>query len=212
MEPIARVKLRWSGFIGGPGYTVLHFRDFGWDTVGSVDVTACQAAVARVDTLAAALNDYLPYGCQLQTEAEVEVLNAEDGELMEVRGTVPAAAQSAVVGSTATFAGPVGAVINWKTGGVRNGRRVHGRSYLVPLVGTSFATDGTLTTGARTDFAAAATVLANPTGTPDLGVWARPTRTETSPGVFVTNSDGSWHAVTSSSVPDMAAVLRSRRD
>jgi hypothetical protein len=204
MSVIARVKLRWSGFIGGPGYTILHFRDFGWDTAADVDTTAAQGAVDRVDTFAEGVKTYLPYAVQLAVEPEVEVLEDTTGELLEVRGTTPDAAHVSPASSSAVFAGPVGLVISWKTGLVRNGRRVHGRTFLVPLNGNVFASDGTLTSGVRTDFLTAAAALANPAGTPDLGVWARPS----APAA----TDGEWGVVTSWNVPDMAAVLRSRRD
>jgi hypothetical protein len=83
-----------------------------------------------------------------------------------------------------------------------NGRRLRGRTFLVPLGSTFYTTDGTPIETARTNIAAAAAVLIANTGGPPLGVWRRPSPS----GVGVLG------VATTASVPDKAAVLKSRRD
>jgi hypothetical protein len=106
-------------------------------------------------------------------------------------------------------------VINWKTAGVRAGRRVRGRSFLVPLLSQTFDVNGTATSAALTTVnGAAGPLYAGTEGDIRLGVWARPTAIKDVNGnpTGEYNEDGVWHPATAHSVPDMAAVLRSRRD
>lgn len=204
MTTLLRVRSRWQGFSGGPGYTVMHFRDF--DSSGGVggdpDNTQASAAIDRVRTFFVAIAGLYPSAVSVQVEAEVDVIEHTTGELID---SLPGKAVGAVTGSTAAnFSAPVGAVINWRTGTIRNGRRLRGRTFLVPLSNTVFDTTGTLSDAARSTLSTAAAGLAANTGTPDLFVYGRPS----SKGA----ADGALGVVTSSSVPDMAAVLRSRRD
>lgn len=201
MAELLRVKLRWQNFIGAPGYSIFHFREF----EGSGDQNGfAQQAVDKVNAFATAVVGHLPYQAQLQTMGEVEVIEDSTGALVDVVGTT----QPAVLTSSATadvkYAGPTGAVITWRTAGIRNGRRIKGRTFVVPIAGHHFDANGTLGGGALAMLNGAATALRDTSTSPDLGVYARPS----GPGA----TDGTWSVVTSHSVPDMAAVLRSRRD
>lgn len=212
MSDVLRVKLRWSGFQGGPGYTIFHFST---GTEGFHTVTEAEAAVDRVDAFAEAIKGMIPYQTALQVESDVENIDPATGEMTTVFSATPAAAHNATISLGPTFAGPVGMVINWKTAGVREGRRVRGRSFLVPLLSQTFDVNGTATSAALTTVnAAAAPLYAGTSGDVRLGVWARPTAIKDVNGepTGEYNPDGIWHAATAHSVPDMAAVLRSRRD
>jgi len=94
--------------------------------------------------------------------------------------------------------------VNWRTNQIRNGRRVRGRSFLVPLAGSAFEGNGTLSASTLTSLKSAADTLRTAAGTTQLGVYARPTTKDA--------TDGLWAQVTANTVPDMGAVLRSRRD
>jgi hypothetical protein len=196
-----RVKSKWTGFNGAPGYTNFYFRDF---SAGN-EPTQAQAdgAVARTSTFWANVKSRFPTNVTVQVQGDVEVVEETTGEMKSVFSVTPPVAH---VGSATSsiYSGPVGAVINWRTDGVRNGRRVRGRTFLVPIANENFAVDGTLDNTKQASILSAAVALADSTGTPDLGVWARPT----SPGA----TDGAWWLVKAATVPDMAAVLRSRRD
>jgi hypothetical protein len=201
MSDIFRVKMRWDGFPGGPGYSVFHMRDF---ADGPMDQAAAVSAVSRIQQFSNDIRTWLPYQVTIKLPTEVEVLEDTTGQLINV---LPVPALPTTIGTasaTDRYASAVGAVITWRTGGIRNGRRIKGRTFCVPLAGNAYGNDGTLHADAMASFTTAATNLTNQTGTPDLGVYARPT----GPGA----TDGIWHAVTSFSVPDMGAVLRSRRD
>lgn len=201
MSGILRVKSKWTGFNGAPGYTNFYFRDF---SVSNEPTQAqADAAVARTATFWNNVKSRFPTVVTISIQGDVEVVEETTGEMQGVFGVTPPPAH--VGGATSSvYSGPTGMVINWRTAGVRNGRRVRGRTFLVPVATENFATDGTIDATKLASVQSTANDLASQTGTPDLGVWARPT----APGA----TDGQWYPVTSATVPDLAAVLRSRRD
>ena len=204
MTQLIRVKARWSGFSGGPGYSVLHFLDFGSDQGGGGPVAqeGAQGAATRARTFFAAISQLYPTIVRVDIESEVDVIEDTTGELVNSFAVTPGAQ---VVGTgTGAFAAASGAVVNWRTAGIRNGRRIRGRTFLVPLAPIVNGTDGNMNPSARTSILQAATALADSTGTPDLVVYARPS----SPGA----ADGQAALVTGVTVPTILAVLRSRRD
>ena len=80
------------------------------------------------------------------------------------------------------------------------GRRIQGRTFLVPLVASAFDSTGTISTAALATLQTAANGLVA-YDTIDPVVWKRPTP-------FTV---GSFATITEARIPDMAAVLRSRR-
>lgn len=212
MAAIARVKLRWTGFLGGPGYSIFHFRDFGRGPDGAwQDADASQAA-DHIDAWADGVRTVVAESVRLKVESDVEMIDEASGELINVlrAGVRPEHKNNAA--GTGGYSGAAGAVVNWKTGGVRNGRRVRGRTFIVPCYGPAFGNDGTLADGTRLQLEASSANLINGAEVLDLGVYARPTVTRNPDGSKTKNNDGVWHKVTSATVPDLAAVLRSRRD
>jgi hypothetical protein len=210
-----RVKMRWSGFQGGPGYSSFYFRDFG--SVGDPDWSPGDAdaanATARVQTFGMALREYIVSGTTLQVESDVEEIEETNGELIDVHnGGVQTAINA--INAAGGYSAASGAVVNWKTAIVRKGRRIQGRTFLVPLGPNCYENNGTLASGALTAITAAATTLASDGGAIDLGVWGRPTKVKDANGdpTGETLPDGQWAQVRSVRVPDMAAILRSRRD
>lgn len=200
MASILRVKLRWTGLPGGSGYSMFHFRDF---AAGEPTDADASSAAARITNYAENLSELLPNAVTLQTESTVEVIEETNGQLVNFLTAPAQVAKQGITSSTVGWAAAAGAVISWSTNGVRNGRRVRGRSFVVPLANTSYDTDGSLTATTVTKLNTTATTLRDGAGTPDLGVYARPT----APGA----NDGIWYAVTGHRVPDMSAILRSRR-
>ncbi len=201
MAQILRVKLRWAGFTGAPGYSIFHMKEF--DGADSQAQFAEQATL-RINTFADKLKGLIPNGASLQVQQDVEVIEDSTGELLNVVSTASKPAITSLATASMSFAGPVGAVITWRTGGVRNGRRIRGRTFLVPLVGAAFDAQGRIAANNLTQLQTAAATLVGSEGSPDLGVYARPS----SSGA----SDGQWTVATGYSIPNFGAVLRSRRD
>lgn len=204
MPNILRVTARWSGFSGAPGFTVLHFSVLGLGTDGGEfdDNVYADAAAQKTSNFFNAIEGLIPDPITIAVEPEIHMLDDATGELQTV---FSAPALTPAVGtSAAVYSGPVGAVVNWRSNAVRNGRRIRGRSFLVPLSSAAYGQDGRLLPASQTTLQNAADTLGSSTVTPFLGVWARPT----APGA----ADGQWAALSSVNVPTLPAVLRSRRD
>jgi hypothetical protein len=199
MADLARVTINWTGFVGAPGFTNLYFRNA---TPGIIDQAVVDAAVLRVDNWIGGFQSRLPTTVTCQTDSTVEVIDDTTGELQEFVNATVAAAR--VGTGTGNYSAAAGAVCNWYTNTVRNGRRIRGRSFLVPLAGSALGPDGSLDntnlTGLRTNTA----TFVTQTGAARLVVWGRPT----APGA----SDGVSAEVVSFTIPDKTAVLTSRRD
>lgn len=191
---IYRVTAEWTGFIGAPGYTNFHFGEF----TGGADADQMRN---RVSDFFDPLLSILSSDVVITIPPTVEVLDEESGSLT---GYLDGGEEIRLLttGSSTSYAGPSGAVINWITGTVRNGRRVMGRTFLVPLKANTYQDDGTLTGDALSSLREAGDVLATDDFDSAFGVWSRP----------VNGSGGVLAPVTGYRVPDMVAVLRSRRD
>jgi hypothetical protein len=112
-------------------------------------------------------------------------------------GSTPAT----VTGSSGSvYIAPSGLVVNWQTGTIVAGRRLRGKTFLVP--GPNGSADGTPTTANLSTLTTAATTLIASTG--GLRVFHRPNPVGSSTGVSA--------LATAAQVPDKFVILRSRRD
>lgn len=145
-----------------------------------------------------AIKGFIPNGINIQCPSEGERINEVNGQLQSV-WTGGVGGQVICNGAQANAAG-VGAVVTWKTGSVVNGNRVTGRTFLVPLFTTAYATDGTLVETTRSAIQTAVDNLVT-AAAGDLLIWHRP----------VGGAGGSAHAVVSGRVSDTVATLRTRR-
>lgn len=199
MAELWRVKINWTGFPGGPGYTNLHFEttDGGAITQGAID-----ESVTRVQEFLGDIRGMLPLVVATGVDSMVQEIDEVTGNLETLwTGTVAAPATGS---DTTVYSAVSGAVINWFTNEVRNGRRVKGRTFVVPLGGNQYDFTGTIGTSRLEDLNAAALALRT-AGASRLVVWKRPTG-----GIVL--PDGGAYPVVSHSVPDKAAMLTSRRD
>lgn len=189
---ITRLVARWTGFVGAPGYTNFFFEGAGTEIDNHI--TAVENAFSQWIRA-------LPTVVTVELEDEYAILDEVTGQITgyvpSVVETVPHTGLDAGV-----YAGPTGGVVNWNTATVRNGRRMRGRTFLVPLSGESFQSDGSLASDTLGILRDGANALLNGAGSSQLVVWGRPQG----------GSGGVSAPVTGFSVPDMAAVLRSRRD
>lgn len=190
-----RVKTRWTGFTGSPGYTILHF-----SAPTEPTLTRAQEVHGAVQTFMSGISSYLPSAARLTVETGVEIINETNGMLENVFTVTAGTAISGTV--TGGFSSATGACINWNTTEVRNGRRVRGRSFIVPLAATMYDTDGTLTPTVLAGLQGRADTLVG--GGWDLQVFKRPT--------VKGATDGDAATVVSARIADKTAILRSRRD
>lgn len=197
---LLRGKIRWTVPGAGSAHSVLHF---GQLTGDSPNVDMANEIVTRMNTFITGIRNYIPQAVSMQALADVEAIDQPTGELLSVVTGTTVAAQAGAATSTATWAAPVGAVISWQTSQIVRGRRLRGRTFLVPCSSTAFQTDGTIDSTVLTTFGNAATGLRTAGTLTELVVYSRPT----GPGA----TDGTGGVVNAHRIPDMAAVLRSRR-
>lgn len=195
-----KVTAAWSGFVGAPGYSNFYWQDDAPE--GSWEAGAVAAGTA-VDTFFKAIKAYFPSQVIWKVQNDVPVIEDTTGEMVDVL-SAGNYANIVATGGTASYSAASGAVVTWRSGGVRNGRRVRGRTFLVPTSTAIYDTDGTLHATGTGIIQNAATAMINTTGGLSLGVWARPTGP--------TATDGQWYPALTASVPDKVAILKSRRD
>lgn len=191
---IIRVTAEWTGFQGAPGYTNFHFLPF----TGGGDAAGAREQVASffrplASTLAPTVTINVSQTLEVLDEQSgvLEDYMTDDTDLGPLGGDL-----------TGSFAGPAGAVVNWSTSTINNGRRVRGRTFVVPIRGQRFDADGTLSSAAIEDLNDAAEGIRSNEFQQELAVWSRPRN----------GAGGVAAPVIGHLVPDMVAVLRSRRD
>lgn len=196
MAVIVKVQARWEGFQGAPGYT-------NWYGLSDGDAAAAANALApRMRTFFNAIVAGIPQDANVKVQRLYQVIDGLTGRIQQEASLT---ADPAVVtgGGTGVYAGPAGAVVNWETGLFNSaGHRIRGRSYIVPLNGTAYENDGSISPTFLTSLQAAATAAVGGLG--GLVVWSRPT---TKGG-----SDGVARTVSAAVVHDRVCILRSRRD
>lgn len=185
MASLYTLVVRMDGWPGAPGYMTFRSKTPG---------TFRQSVIAFIDDYAT----MVPDSVHLTVPSQGDVIEDTTGELQDswTEGTEYVTGGAAAV----AMAAPAGACITWLTNDIVGGRRLRGRTFLVPLGGGNYQSDGTLVPAALSLIQQMAVDLF--TGC-DLAIWHRPT---TSGG-----SDGSSGEVTGASVRDRVAVLSSRR-
>ena len=199
MPTVYRTTAIWTGFQGAPGYT-----KFSWDDLATD--AARNAAGAAMRQFFFSLNPHWLAAWNIAIQPTVQGFDTATGTLLSEASmtTVPAAVTGGAVATQ--YAGGSGVAVSWKTSSIFNGRRVQGRTFLVPIVGV-FETDGTLVSSAITEIQTAGNALIAGS-TPKFSIWAHSWDNTKDPPVM---TGGDKFPVTSCVVKDMASQLRSRR-
>ena len=195
MAEIVRFIWDWTGFVGAPGVTTIYAGGADPENVGLAFDAFLYAPRAR-----------MPDDVHIRIRPEAEIIEDTTGVLVDVISIGTGAAIDGA--NTGGYSAASGLCISWGTGGLVAGRRVRGRTFLVPMSGAYYDTTGTLNDtelgGTRSDLA----TFRAAAGANQL-IWSRP-RLDPDTGAVVL--PGSSHPVTSGSIRDKVAILRSRRD
>ena len=181
----------------GTGHTILNT-----STAGAYDAPAAATAIT------AWLNGVMDASLAVVSARLQSAPDLVDEDTGTITGAVSVAAQASQAGTAAVGSGywaGVGGRIRWQTNGIRNGRRVIGTSFIVPLWADYAESDGTLKAAGMTILQNASNTLltALTAATSPLCVYSRPS----APGA----ADGELHLVTSATVPDQVSWLTTRR-
>lgn len=192
--PYSQLTARYNGFTGAPGWIRMKF-------FGALTAAEATTAAANWKTFLNSIAAVMPTGSSISFDTTVGLYDDLGAQTGEVTISNPPAA---INGSSAVaYAGGAGAVVNWVTNSFHLGRKVRGRTFLVPLTSAAFATDGTLAPAIQGGIQTAGAQFAVSSPQPIIS------SVKTAPGGvtsgFVSNIIGA-------TVPDRSAVLRSRRD
>ena len=179
----------WSTPGGGTGYSVFH-------TTAMVSTSNAQTAANAIRAFFNTNAGLFPDEVQINFDSEFLELDVA-GALLAVYPVTPPAQ---VVGTQSlSYNRAAGVRIDWGTGTIVAGRRLTGRTYLVPASIGAFDSNGLVTSASVTAITAAANTLITALNTVgNLGVWSR--------------THGVVHDVTTVSVPTKGAILTGRRD
>jgi len=198
MTNIQRIRVALTGFVGGPGVATFYALD-------------APTALPSLRTLWGALAVSMPTSVSIKVLASGDTIEDTTGVLV---GAWAAADAAGVVGADgSTYPAPVGACISWLTSTIFDGKRLKGRTFVVPMGGGSYQLDGTINAANITTFtnAAQAYVAAQ---VANALVWHRPRAAKPADGSrpAVTARAGGSAAITQGLCVDKAVVLTSRRD
>lgn len=182
-----KATVLWTGFPGSPGYTNFYF---------TTDVGGGTA----LQTLFTAFAPMLPSTVKIQVPASGPQINPLTGDQTGVWTTSSHPQISGAAGGK--YSAASGACITWVTGVFIRGRRVRGRTFIVPLESGCYAPDGTIDDGTRTIMNTAVAAFVTATS-PGLSVYVR-----NRPGH---SDEGQACEILSGNIRDRIAILTTRR-
>lgn len=202
MVQIGSISWQVNGDIGQQG--VSRFRFMRQDAA-AITVADCNAAAAASQFIPGEASTWTPSDVTWSCNPEVEIYDMASGLVQPplVIGVVPTAIPGAMAGN---YAGGNGARINWRTMTIKGRRFIRGATYVVPLAGTAFSGNGSLSSGFVTGMTGSANTMLThfAAAALDFVVWSRPLKGATVGGVA--------GIVITGTVPTRPATLRSRRE
>jgi len=194
MATINRARVAWTNFSGAPGLSTFYFGS------STVDMTALRAFFSAFALL-------IPTGVTIAVPAAGDQINDTTGQITGI-WTGPAQSPINCSGGTSSYAGGSGAVVEWLSSAIVNGRRPLGKTFLVPLYSGQFDGNGSLSSACITALQNAANTLISAYAG-EMKVFSRPfvppAGSSEPPRVGVAST------IVAARIPDLAAVLRSRR-
>jgi len=185
MATLQRVEVVWDGLAGLPGVSV-HYGVFG----GSL--------VSDLKTFFTSISALFPAGLTWQVPNSGDTITDTSGIITgawtDVNGGTVSSAGSGI------WAQGTGCMVRWDTATIVGHRRLKGRTFLCPLFGSAFQSDGTILNAYVTTMQTAADAVVT---AGNMLIWHRPPK-----GTFAGGASG---AVVGATVPDKVTSLRSRR-
>lgn len=198
MAALYRVRTALTGFPGAPGVS----------TMFALDV---DTFLNSVHTFWSAVAPEMPGDVTMNVETSGDIIDDATGALVSAYSE---AALAPIVGSASGgYAAPCGGLVRWNTATILDGRRLRGRTFIVPMTGFYDDAAGGFTDAqvAVIKSAADAFIAAQ---SASFVIWHRPAaaRLAGEDGPARAAHAGGHGLVTGSGVTGKFAVLRSRRD
>lgn len=185
MVAMRRLRVAWDGLPGMPGVTTFYYGP------ASPNVSDCVTFFTAIKAL-------FPPGLTWSIPSSGDEIESTTGALTGAwAGT--GGGQVTSSGALGAYAAGVGALARWDTLTIHNGRRVQGRTFLAPLLGSQYENNGTLAGTTVTTLSAAISAFA--ASGVAKGIWSK--------GRFP--GDGVYASINSGALTDRVTSLRSRR-
>jgi len=197
---IQRIRVVWGGIPTGAGISTFYAEG------GTVpDLNKLRTALDNLKTA-------LAPGVTLQIQNSGDTLDETNGKLT---GSWASTSQAVITSTgTGSYAAPTGGCINWTTEGIHNGRRLRGRTFVVPMNVGQYGATGQLLAGAVTALQGVINGIMLAV-TPHYVIWGRPVKPKDENGKVIPGSEGTGgiaSVITGGTIPTKAMVLTSRRD
>ena len=198
MTQISRIRTALTGFPGAPGVITMYALDAG-------------VFVADLE------NFWTTAGTLFMADVTLQVENAGD-IIDDTTGVITGAWTSGVFPvshgtGTGNYAAPAGVLIEWMTSTILDGRRIRGKSFIVPVGLPNFTPAGQVDASVVANLTANGVTLV--TGTPgNMVIWHRPRKARAATATLPARAarPGGHALVTGVRVSPKVTVLRSRRD
>jgi len=209
MTDIYVAKVDWTGNYGHTGISRFAFVS----SDGGVPTdTQRDGVLTAINTFLNANSGGIPTDVGWVMDPLVEsydgVLGTLTGELATAGGIAPGVGTNG-----SSYSNGVGLTVKWKTGGTFNGRRIQGRTFIVPLAGQQFSTTGHVQAGVAQSWQDAGNAYL--AAMPALGVtplvWGRPTDVKATARKPAHHNVGHWASISTAVVDVTPAILGRRR-
>ena len=185
MADIDQLVVRWDGFTGAPGYSVFY-------------ALPGHSVRGMIFNFFDSIKVNVPTGVHWTVPLSGNTFDDATGELTGV-WTETTAATGIDASGGAPNVGNAGACFTWRTNTILDGKKVRGRTFIVPLSTANYASNGTLDDAVLAAFRTKGQALVDDADG-NLVVWHRPKA----------GAGGGHGPITLCTVTDRAAILRSR--
>lgn len=194
---IRRVRCTWANFPGAPGVSTFYL---------STSVTS----MAPLATFFNEVLKHVPVNTAITVPNSGDEISESNGQISGTWTATGGLVQSSSA-ATQAFSGSSGAVVEWQSNALVNGRRPLGKTFIVPLIMADYDTNGSLSQASCiTPLAAAANALLA-AYSDGVKVWSRPYTPPADGKPHPPARVGSIGTAVSIRVPDLAVTMRSRR-
>lgn len=209
MSSIYRVRAPSKGWVGGPGLNTFYFQDVNPDAIPTAP--SALLCVNRVrDAFLAGVGLY-PSEWSMNVDPQCDALNTQTGDLVD---SFVVAAPAQINGGQIPGFQVIAAMLclSLRTGTIVENRRLRGRAFLGPLAKRGEGDGSPLAQEISFAQTVGTALLDKGISGPDLVVWHRPRAASIPPAPPRAASAGASGVVTTTTVKDQFAILRSRRD
>jgi len=209
MTNVYVAKVDWTGTYGHTGISRFAFEAADHSPVTRAQVDSITEAL---DALYSPVMGWFPIDVSYTVDSIVEFYDGVTGSLQgEVAATAAHVGHAGL--ADGAYGNGIGGLLKWNTGGLFDGHRIRGRTYMVPLDSVAFLTDGSLKPDCVNSFltGAAAYLAAMATAGLSALVWGHPRDVPATVRTPAHHAAGHWASILTAAMDAKPAILGRRR-